>query len=63
MFATTLPAAADSIGERATAITPKGHAVLALYRFVRTLEGLNGEDRRDALSLLGQEVTTLVATG
>ena len=63
MFATTLPAAVDSMSERATTITPKGQAVLALYRFVRMLEEFSGGDRRDVLSLLGQEVTTPAATG
>ena len=63
MLATTVPAAIDSLGERLTAIAPKGHAVPAPYRFLRALDRLGREDRRLVVSLLGQEVAAPAATG
>lgn len=45
----------------AGAITPRGHAAIALYRFVRQLRALNHEDRAHVVAMLTEELATLAA--
>jgi hypothetical protein len=61
MLATAPPIIPAPETDRVTALTLKGTATVALYRFSRALAALDPEDRRDVYGLFIEELNTIVA--
>jgi len=54
---TTAPLRRSAAG----ALTPKGHATINLYRFVRQLRTLGPDDRACVLALMAAEIRPVIA--